>query len=222
MACEIGTQSASGFIAPPWRVKGSVNAAAPDVVEYDLALTAAEKEKPGGRLSLNFSGRLSKAATARLDDSMKLDGWTLFRIGPYEKKVAGGTIYDYGATPAPELHRSVGAIRVDIRNKEAADAYPGKRDASKDFTGFWKEKCDDPFGLQVMHYGSDGEYSIAFCGPGGCGDQSQARESFITGDKRHFEVVNENEFVRIGRAGSRIRYRRCTRDTHPVLKYQKQ
>lgn len=44
---RIGTQSASGFIAPPWRVKGSVNAAAPDVVEYKLALTSAEKEKPG-------------------------------------------------------------------------------------------------------------------------------------------------------------------------------
>lgn len=73
-----------------------------------------------------------------------------------------------------------------------------------------------------MHYGSDGEYSITFCGPGGCGDQGEARKSFIHGDKRHFEVANENEFVQIGRAGSRIRYHRCTRDPHPVPKYKKQ
>jgi hypothetical protein len=219
---RIGTLSASGFIAPPWRVKGSVNASAPDVVEYDLALTSADKEKPGGQRSLNFSGRLSKIATARLDDSITLDGWTLFWVGPYEKKVAGGTIYDYGATPAPELHKSVGAIRVDIRNKATADDYPGERDASKDFTGFWKEKCEEPVGLQIMHYGTNGEYSIAFCGPGGCGDPGEARKSFISRDKKHYEVVSEDEFVQIGLSGSRTTYHRCTRDTHPVLRYQKQ
>ena len=37
---QFATPSARGFIAPPWRVKGTVKVVARDVVEYQLALTS--------------------------------------------------------------------------------------------------------------------------------------------------------------------------------------
>lgn len=214
---QFATPSAEGYIAPPWRVKGSVRLVASDVVEYELSLTSGVKGKPinqGGRYASNFSGRLSKTLSAKLDDSMSLDGWTLFGVGVQTKKTGDSTIYDYTAAPSPESYKTI----ADIRKKLAADDYPGKRDASKDFTGFWKSKCEDAFGLQIMHYGTDGMYSIVFCGPGGCGNIDEGRKTFITGDK-NFEVVSEDELIEINRAGEKERDIRCTKDPHPVLKY---
>ena len=88
-----------------------------------------------------------------------------------------------------------------------------------DFTGFWKKKCEQAFGLQIMRQGSDGKYSVVFCGPGGCGDPSDSRLTYITGDKG-WEVVGEDELVRVQRSGGKQTYYRCTRDTQPVLKYK--
>ena len=45
------------------------------------------------------------------------------------------------------------------------------------------------------------------------------RPTFITGDK-HYEVVSEDELIVSW--GSRETYRRCTKDTNPVLKYKEQ
>jgi hypothetical protein len=122
---------------------------------------------------------------------------------------------DYGAKPQEDArYKTVGDIRAFI----AAENDPGVRDTTKDFTGFWKEKCDQSFGLQIKHHGDEGKYSIVFCGPGGCGDPSESRLTFITGDKR-YEVVSESELVEIDRSGSRETYHRCTKDTNPVLKH---
>ena len=73
---------------------------------------------------------------------------------------------------------------------------------------------------QIMHHGSDGKYTIVFCGPGGCLDRSKTT-SFITGDKKHYEVVSADELAQINLYGSKTTYHRCTRDTHPILKTQK-
>jgi hypothetical protein len=213
---QFATPSAEGFIAPPWRVKGTVKLVAPDVVEYDLALTSGVKGKPigqGGIYASNFSGRLSKSSSAKLDDSMSLEGWTIFGVGVQTKKTGDGTIYDYTSAPAAEVYKTI----ADIRRKVAADNYPGERDANKDFTGFWKSKCEDAFGLQIKASGADGKYSIVFCGPGGCGNPDGGRKTFITGDK-NFEVVSEDEFFEINRSGEKQRSVRCTKDPHPILK----
>jgi hypothetical protein len=65
------------------------------------------------------------------------------------------------SAPTPALYKTV----ADIRKKLAEDDYAGERDPSKNFTGFWKEDCDQAFGLQIMPHGTDGKYSIVFCGP---------------------------------------------------------
>ena len=171
---QFATPSAQGFIAPPWNVKGKVRVLVGDVVEYSLALTSGTKGKPadqGGEYSANFTGKLSKKATAKISDETSLDGWNLYGVGVQIRKEGNATAYDYGAAPATTAYKTV----ADIRKKLAEDDYPGEPDSSKNFTGFWKEKCEDPFGLQIMHYGTDGKYSIIFCGPGGCGKQENKR-----------------------------------------------
>jgi hypothetical protein len=214
---QFATPSAQGFITPPWRVKGTVTLVARDVVEYDLALTSGVRGKPvqqGGIYAANFSGRLSKSSSAKLDDSMSLQSWTLFGVGVQTKKAGDATIYDYTSAPSAEMYQTI----ADIRKQVAADNYPGERDVNKDFTGFWKSKCEDAFGLQIKPYGADGKYAIVFCGPGGCGNPDEARKTFITGD-RNFEVVSEDELIEIYRSGEKQRSVRCTKDPHPVLKY---
>jgi hypothetical protein len=217
---QFATPSAEGFISAPWRVSGDVNVVAPNVVEYQLRLTAAGTEGPagrGGEYDASFDGRLSKVASARIDDLIPLGGWNVFGVGVQTRKEANGTAIDYGAAPSPATYKTV----ADIRKKLADDDYPGEPDPSKNFSGFWKEDCDQAFGLQVMHYGTDGKYSIVFCGPGGCGvPGSEGRTTFITKDS-HFEVISENE-IRERRSDGWDTYHRCTKDMHPVLKYKEQ
>jgi hypothetical protein len=189
---QFATPSAQGFIAPPWTVKGGIKVQANDIVEYSLLLTSGTKGKPadqGGEYSAQFDGKLSKIESAKISDALPLEGWKLYGVGVQTRKEGNATAYDYGAAPATTAYKSI----ADIRKKLAQDNYPGEPDPSKDFTGFWKEKCEETFGLQIMPYGTDGKYSIIFCGQGGCGKQgSDGRNSFITKDK-NYEVISEDK-----------------------------
>ena len=81
---QFATPSAQGFISAPWHVSGDVTVLAPNVVEYQLSLTAAGTGNSAGKgaeYTANFEGRLSKVAGAKIDDSMLLDGWNLFGVG---------------------------------------------------------------------------------------------------------------------------------------------
>jgi hypothetical protein len=69
-----------------------------------------------------------------------------------------------------------------------------------------------------MHYGTDGKYSIVFCGPGGCGEKDDVRTTFITKDN-HYQVISENE-IKTPSGNGWDTYHKCTTDTHPVLKYK--
>jgi len=217
---QFATPSAQGFISAPWHVSGEVNVLAHDEVEYQLRLTAAgtgNSAGQGGEYTANFEGHLSKVAGARIDDSMPLDEWNLFGVGVQTRTEGNGTAVDYGAAATPAPYKTV----ADIRKKLAEDDYPGERDPSKNFTGFWKEDCEQAFGLQIMPHGTDGKYSIVFCGPGGCGDpDSEGRITFITRD-RNYEVISESE-IKERSANGWDTYHRCTKDTHPVLKYKEE
>lgn len=216
---QFATAGAQGFIAPPWEVMGEIKRLAPDDFSFDLSLTAASAghaaENTGGYVA-NFTGRLSKVASAKIDDGMLLKGWDVFALGPKIRKYGNETMIDYGATPAAGDYKMVS----DIRNKIAADDYAGEPDASMNFTGFWKEDCEQAFGLQIMLYGKDGKYSVTFCGPGGCGTVGEdGKNTFITKDP-DYDVVSESA-LKIRNAENRWdTYFRCTRDTHPVLKYK--
>lgn len=216
---QFATPSAQGFISAPWHVIGDINVVAQNVVEYQLSLTAAgtgDAVASNGKYTANFSGRLSRVVHAQIDDSMPLAGWNVFGVGVQTRKEGSGTTYDYGAAPTSTQYRTV----ADIRKKLAEDDYPGEPDNSKNFTGFWKEDCEQAFGLQIMHHGPDGKYSIVFCGPGGCGNPDEGEITFITKDPT-FQVVSESE-IKERSANGWDTYHRCTTDTHPVLKYKEE
>jgi hypothetical protein len=121
---RLATSSAKAYIAPPWRVKGTVKTTGPDTVAFDLQITTGVKGKPsdqGGLQRLNYSGHLSKVAAARLDDATSLDGWSLFWVEPYSGAAGDQAVDDYGARPAPEIHKTVAGIRSDIREKQEAE-----------------------------------------------------------------------------------------------------
>ena len=216
---KFATPGASGYIPAPWRLKGKVRKLTGGTVTYDLALTLPAEQKgkkSSTTYSIRMTGELGMRTHAVFRDSDLLEGWTTYGIGPIQIKQEASTVLDYGATPNNGTsYKTIGDIRAFI----AAENHPGFKDSTKDFTGFWKEKCDQAFGLQIMHQGNEGKYSIVFCGPGGCGNPSESRLTFITGDKR-YQVVSEDELVEIGQSGKRETYHRCTRETHPVLEYK--
>lgn len=214
---KFATPSADGFIPAPWRVRGEVRSLGTDAFGYQLTLTFTAREKPsdkGEERTMTFSGELSKTTSARISDSLPLDGWKLLGVGVQVQKDASGTTADYSAAPAAVAYKTVADVRAEL----AKENYVGEPDPSKDFTGFWKDNCEDAWGVSIEHHGSDGKYSIVFCGPGGCGDPGEGRLTYITKDPR-FQVVSEDEIKR--RMGDQWETQyRCTKDPHPVLKYK--
>lgn len=212
---KIATQSAGGMIQAPWRVTGKLNRLKTDAVQFDLTLTSPSPGDSNKQNTVTFSGSLFTSPNTKIDDQLSLEGWAVFSVGPQSRKEGNSTILDYGASPEMTSFRTV----ADVRKKIEADNYAGEPDSSKDFTGFWKENCEDAWGLQIMHYGADGKYSIVFCGPGGCGDPAkEGRQTFITKDS-HYQVISETE-IREKTADGWETYHRCTKDTHPLLKYK--
>ena len=214
---KIATESAGGMLQAPWRVVGELKHVEPDAVQFDLTLTSSNTRDPAKKNTVTFSGRLFNSPNPKIDDQLSLGKWSLFAVGPQSRKQGNSTIIDYSAAPETTAYKTV----ADVRKKLEADKYPGERDSAKDFTGFWKTNCEDAFGLQIKHFGTDGKYSILFCGPGGCGDPAnEGAKTFITKDP-HYEVISEDE-LREKTGDGWETYRRCTRDTHPVLKYKEE
>jgi len=212
---KIATASAGGYIPAPWRVKGKVNKLAEGKILFDLVLSFPLRQQDKEQSSIiNMKGALDMLDRPVFRDTDSLDGWTIYGIGPRRTKQGNSTILDYGATHEEARYRNIGEIRAFLTAKD----HPGTRDVTKNFTGFWKRECDQPFGLQVKHYGDDGKYAIVFCGSGGCGNPQKSRLTFITGDQR-YEVISESELIKISPSGERETYYRCTKDTNPLLRY---
>jgi hypothetical protein len=213
---KFATPSAGGYIPVPWKAVGSVRSTASGAVAFDIALTMpADPRDPSKTSQTRMKGELSMRSSPVFDDRARLDGWTIYGVGPQSEQRGDATVMDYGAKPTSEPKFKTIA---DVRSHIAAENHPGTPDVTKNFTGFWKNNCEQAFGLQIKPFGSDGKYSIVFCGPGGCGKPEDSRHSFITGDKR-YEVVSEDELIEVDRDGKKERLLRCTKDTNPVLKY---
>ena len=103
----------------------------------------------------------------------------------------------------------VGAFLVVIANLSHAGIT-----RAVDFTGIWKEDCQEKFGLQIKPAG-DGFYSVSFCGPGGCFKPGSYRPNTrIVGDPM-YESVSESK-LRIKNAdGSLMLFNKCSSDPTP-------
>lgn len=80
-------------------------------------------------------------------------------------------------------------------------------DSQYPYIGFWKNQCDDDFGLSVNKAGN-GFYSVSFCGPGGCFKPNTYRlNTKIIGDAA-YKVVDKNTIQVQGLDGF-SKYIRC-------------
>lgn len=89
-----------------------------------------------------------------------------------------------------------------------------------DYAGFWKENCNDPYGLQIKPYRGD-TYTITFCGPGSrrCGEDTDPHSATAIAGDPGYEILGP-ERIRIRYAqGYAPVYIRCTTDLQPVLEY---
>ncbi len=89
--------------------------------------------------------------------------------------------------------------------------------APSDFTGFWKVRCSEAFGVQIKKQ-SGNLFSVSFCGPGGCFEPGKWRPNTpIAGDPEYRVIDPTTLDMRYGDGW--LRYTKCTTDTNPVLDY---
>ena len=86
--------------------------------------------------------------------------------------------------------------------------------SATDFTGFWKEVCTDAFGISIKR-DTGKNYSISFCGPGGCGPWMP--NTAIEGDPSYRVVAADTLEVQKGDRWRR--FLKCTTETNPKLDY---
>ena len=88
------------------------------------------------------------------------------------------------------------------------------------FKGFWKTNCEDAFGLQIMPFEEEGNYSVSFCGPGGCFEPGTYRPLTAIENDPAYEIISHGHIKVVGKGGSRTDYYKCTEDTGPTLRYK--
>jgi hypothetical protein len=210
VAIKYATPSAQGYIPAPWHLAGTVSRRDDGSVAYDLTLSFNPQGQPrsGNEATerMRMVGELSVLKEPVLPATMSLAEWTTYGVGPQKAQQGSSTVLDYGAKIQTGARFSTVA---DIRAYIADEFGPGKLDTTKDFTGDWKKKCDDNFGLKIIHYGDEGKYAVLFCGPGGCDDPARERLTYIMGDKA-YEVVSADELLH-GRS-NKGRYIRCSKE----------
>ncbi|MGT2435023.1 hypothetical protein ACU4GH_03185 [Bradyrhizobium betae] len=84
--------------------------------------------------------------------------------------------------------------------------------AAPDFSGAWKRDCAKTYGLKIWR-NDDYQFSVAFCGPGGCGTPALMAHTPIAGDPK-FKVVSDSEIGlrRVDVPDAWLIYHRCSRD----------
>lgn len=214
---RFATPSAEGYITAPWRVDGKLEKLPNGSVAYELLLVGGTQDPLGNTsppMKTRMVGEFSMRSVPVLDDTMPLTGWKVYGVGPQSQQRGSSTILDYGAkAEADARDRTI----ADIRSAVAEETSPGVADSSKNFTGMWKEKCEQDHGLQIKPIGGDGKYSVSFCGPGGCFEPGTYRpNTFINGD-RSYKVVSDSE-IQVGGANGFSTYRKCSANPEPALK----
>jgi hypothetical protein len=204
---QASTMSGGGSIPPPWTVKGHVEPAAGGGLAFDVEL-AGGPPRSQERFVSRFSGLLADPPPGPpFDESMSLQGWTLYSLGGRSIQQGGATRLDYGASKREARYETVAQVRAALRTEEEI---PGNPDPALDLTGFWKRRCEESFGLRIQRSAPDAPYFITFRGPRG-GDEAEpgatGRSSYIKGDPR-FQIVSPDEIQEREAAGWTT-YHRC-------------
>ena len=95
---------------------------------------------------------------------------------------------------------------------------PGVSAADESFTGFWKRNCGDAFGLQIKP-ATDDQFSVSFCGPGGCFEPGTYRPNTTLKDDPAYQVIDSTHIKVRGQDGWSD-YSKCTIEINPKLQYK--
>ena len=98
------------------------------------------------------------------------------------------------------------SFQVSAPSSSDIASWPADR-PKPNLAGFWKDHCEDEFGLKIEPAGPE-MYSISFCGPGGCFEPGTYRpNSAIFGDEA-YRVIDANTLEVLGGDGF-SKYYRC-------------
>jgi hypothetical protein len=165
---KYATPSASGYIAAPWHVKGTVSRLADGTLPFELALSfpLQQPDKQTSSLTINMKGELDVLGRPVFRDTDSLEGWTTYGLGPQQTKQGSSTILDYGAEPQEDMrYRTIGDIRAFI----AAENHPGVRDATKDFTGYGRRSATSRSAYRSSITGTRASIRSCFADPAAAG-----------------------------------------------------
>jgi len=86
-----------------------------------------------------------------------------------------------------------------------------------DFTGFWKWRCSDDWGVQIRKQ-TGNLFSVSFCGPGGCFEPGTwMPNTSIAGDPKYHYINPTTLAIQHGDGWQTLT--KCTSNTNPVLEY---
>jgi hypothetical protein len=109
---EVSTPSASAQYPAPWSLHGMVTRVDATHLEYKLTFDFDQAAQP-----LIISGTWERGTPPNFPDSLRTSDWRAFKLGPYEKKAAHGTILDYGAQELPKRFSTLGDARAAAKKR---------------------------------------------------------------------------------------------------------
>jgi len=86
-----------------------------------------------------------------------------------------------------------------------------------DFTGLWKEDCEQLYGLQFKPLEKQGVYSVSLCGPAGCLDPGTYRPNTTVQGDPTYDVLYAEEILIKQPRGDSTSYVKCASEVMPEV-----
>jgi len=86
-----------------------------------------------------------------------------------------------------------------------------------DFTGLWKEDCEQLYGLQFKPLEKQGVYSVSLCGPAGCLDPGTYRPNTTVQGDPTYDVLYAEEILIKQPRGASTSYVKCASEVMPEV-----
>jgi len=114
-ALTVSTTSGEQTFPPPWTVTGRAYPVGAGRIFFEISFRSKTMPIPGGSPDptvMRYSGTWERVSPPpEILDSARLDGWTLYSLGPYRRSTSRGPFVDYGATPVTQRYSTVGDLR---------------------------------------------------------------------------------------------------------------
>jgi hypothetical protein len=142
-----------------------------------------------------------------------------FAISLFEDQDGTKSLYYLAFRPNAEAYQDM--MKAMIQNPSDCGSTKneqiGTAKRQPDFTGFWKTRCSNAFGVQIKKQ-TGNLFSVSFCGPGGCFDPGAwIPNTPIAGDPQYH--IYDPTTIAIQHGNGWQTYTKCTTDTNPKLDY---